>query len=1549
MSCSPLIFSTSYVLDGSNGSYVFNENVHIFTFNITNSITFSVLNCDSYNDNYIANVLIVGGGGSGGEKSQSGFNGGGGGGGGEVIYNTNITIIPTTNYPVVIGSGGAEVGGSNNGNDIPGNDGGPSSIMGYTANGGKGGGYATNSVEGIGGNGGGGPGYDGKGGNGGLEPECSYSGNFGPLVNGIYYGGGGGGGSYFSQGSCGNADDPAGNCYGRGGYGGEGGGGNGAFGIPHPCRQVTPIYASDFIYGLPNSGGGGAGQNGNPNESNYSGAGGSGVVILFIYYIPNQNGCQWNPALANETTLWSRASGSCIDLSGATLPDGNNTPMTYDDLNEKRKAVIFQYKKNSAGFSKKQTYSRLARGIGRQRGQTIATQGQTYTNPNTLNLKQSGLTLQCSGVSKNWALTTQNDTPGPVRRITNYSTVPLTKYIVRRNYLAGGTKWPQYGPGQKTITPVVPSASIVPLSKSTTFTNEYYIMTYMPSNLTLGWGWTQIGSSSLQSNTQLLSIIIPPSVQIIRANAFEDATNLSSVIFSSGIKDSQLTSIEDYAFKSTKINQIIIPINVKNIATNAFQNTTYLKNVYIYHSTFNLINQNRLQTDKISSGRNKPFYGNNNNNITIIQIIIPTTSNTIFTANDYIEAGSPVDLFLGNGWTRIEQIDTSSNILNLLTVNIPSSITSIGKKAFKGAYNLTTVSFAQDSQLKEIESNAFNDCSSLIDFNIPYGVDVTSIGANSVTSIGSYAFAGCSSLTNIVIPVSVTTIGENAFKNTTNLESVTINLYSIKAMNNADISLNLPAYTISLPNKFSSFFGSGDVTYTVINGLSNADLTIFTYNNNTSTKNSNETLTSKSYNDNTTSLVQAVVGYSVLSIGSNAFSDAINLTTITFNIYSQLISIGSNAFYNASNLTSIIIPTHVTSIGQNAFSGAHKLTSITIPAKVTNIGTNAFLDSGLTEAIVNIAMLGESNFPVALGYGQTIGGNSNVHIIGYNKLFRGTGELTQTIVNTELNGASIVIIQNYNSIGSNAFYNATSLTFISIPESVTFIGQNALQNTTSLTSITVNSSNTNYKDISGILFDSNETTLIQYPLGNSSTSYEIPENVTNISSNAFSGANNLTTITFRQNSQVTTIGQDAFQNIKGLTIINIPISVTSIGFNAFQYSGLTKATINVDMLGKTYFPSGLGYGQTIGGQPNVTIVGYKVFNGIGELTTEIVTNELNNASIVFIEGYTTIGENAFQNVTSLISIIISASVTSIGKKAFYNATNLTKVNFTEGSQINTISILAFFNTPKLESITVTNSNKNYKDISGVLFNYDETTLIQYPMGSTRTTYEIPASVTMIEDYAFFNAVNLTSITIPESVNRIGTCAFYNAINLTELFILEGVTNIGENAFKKSGLITVWINQQTINTLNKNVSSQLPLNVKHNILFYGAFVTNFNVYQSTMELKNTYLPWVIPYEFTHNTYNATANTLNYQITSSTETIYKVQTTGDLDTYIRVYQYSTNGNTAFNFNLYTQIAYNDDYITRDAYLTFNASPNIIYVIVIGCYKDNVGITNVYIEQK
>ena len=415
----------------------------------------------SFNQSYDVYFTVVGGGGGGGggghnngDDSPAYPSGGGGGAGaaGMVLYKSE----PGKIYNYTIGAGGE--GGVANLMGVSGED---TSIhfsptdyvIGQYGDGGSGhyngniGGFGgameifgniTPIVDGVGGNGGNGVKLYDIGGNG----TDGYDSNP-PIItisptNTIYVGGGGGGADASNTDISPPPPKPSnggGGGNGSGGFLGTGetdGSGNGQVGI---------------AYG---AGGGGGGQPGDGSYIDplydlypitYGGNGKEGAIFI---YLVNTNGCQWNPLLANKTTLWTRATTDCIDLTDATLPDGE--PLTRDDLSEKRKATIFQYKQNGAGFSKKQNYSRLARGLGRQRGQSFATQNDTYTNANTHNLPiVNNRILSCPNVTKNWALTNQNDTPGPVRRITNYPTVPLTNYIVRRTYLAGGGKWPQYG------------------------------------------------------------------------------------------------------------------------------------------------------------------------------------------------------------------------------------------------------------------------------------------------------------------------------------------------------------------------------------------------------------------------------------------------------------------------------------------------------------------------------------------------------------------------------------------------------------------------------------------------------------------------------------------------------------------------------------------------------------------------------------------------------------------------------------------------------------------------------------------------------------------------------------------------------------------------------------------------------------------------------------------------------------------------------------------------------------------------------------------------
>jgi len=154
--------------------------------------------------------------------------------------------------------------------------------------------------------------------------------------------------------------------------------------------------------------------------------------------------------------LWTRAMTDCVNCQNSLNADGTvntcnpNEPYTTPaELDMRRKAEIFKYKKNSADQTQKQRYALLAKGVNLYRKKCWATQSATYTNPNVNNLPLVNNTLICGNTSpgaQNIAYcspTTNNDVPGPIMNICYNPTTPLTNYVTRRIYTFNGTKWPQ--------------------------------------------------------------------------------------------------------------------------------------------------------------------------------------------------------------------------------------------------------------------------------------------------------------------------------------------------------------------------------------------------------------------------------------------------------------------------------------------------------------------------------------------------------------------------------------------------------------------------------------------------------------------------------------------------------------------------------------------------------------------------------------------------------------------------------------------------------------------------------------------------------------------------------------------------------------------------------------------------------------------------------------------------------------------------------------------------------------------------------------------------
>ena len=558
-----------------------------------------------------------------------------------------------------------------------------------------------------------------------------------------------------------------------------------------------------------------------------------------------------------------------------------------------------------------------------------------------------------------------------------------------------------------------------------------------------------------------------------------------------------------------------------------------------------------------------------------------------------------------------------------------------------------------------------------------------------------------------------------------------------------------------------------------------------------------------------TSLTNITIPDSVTSIGDYAFEGCTSLTNIT--IPDSVTSIGDWAFHGCTSLTSITIPDSVTSIGEYAFFGCSSLTSITIPNSVTSIGGSAFEGT---------ALLDKQTTPVKYADSWVVNCDSDVENVIIksgtkgiaNSTFFGCSSLTSITIPDSVTSigeyafkgccislTSITIPDSVTEIGNRAFEDCSSLISITIPNSVTDIGRSAFSGCTSLTAIDVEVGNNNYTSVNGVLFNKDKTELICYPAGKTDKSYNIPNGVTSIGDYAFEDCTSLTSITIPDS--VTSIGDSAFEDCSSLTSITIPDSVTSIGDSAFEdCSSLTSITIpnSVTSIGEFAF-FGCSSLTSITIPDRVTSIGRGAFRECSILT-----------SITIPDSVTEINNGAFYNCASLVSITIPNSVTSIGEFAFFGCSSLTSITIPD--RVTSIGRGAFEDCTSLTSITIPDSVTSIGEYA-----FDEC--------SSLKSITIPDSVTEIGSSAFSGCTSLTSITIPNSVTSIGNYAFNVCSSLTSITIPDSVTYIGYYAFGNCSSLTSITIPNSVDNIDMGAFSYCD-NLKHIHIPYG---TNYSEY------------------------------------------------------------------------------------------------------------------------
>lgn len=982
-------------------------------------------------------------------------------------------------------------------------------------------------------------------------------------------------------------------------------------------------------------------------------------------------------------------------------------------------------------------------------------------------------------------------------------------------------------------------------------TELIFCPTARKGSYTIPQGVEKVGAYAFNGCAFLTEIVVPGYVETVGEYAFAGCSRVTNIKFSGGAVEGMKTEIGDYAFADmTSLRNIEFMEGsvVSSIGAYAFTGTVALRS-FVIPTTMEYIGDYAFEK---AAALNKVEFANGAQGelefgnyvfsecISLTEVILPESvvklnlgvfdgcvniarievneNNQYYKDEDgvvYSKDGKDLVFFPKGRQTETGEYVLSEGVESIsegafkgmrfiTTINIPNTVTHIGKYAFKDSMSLNTLTFAsgnEDAKLI-IDEEAFAGCAAITSVSLPvraqkiaakafYNVNMTSVEFPAgLEEIGDYAFAH-TALTSVEIPATVATFGNYVFDTCIKLTSVTYasgyvgTTIPVGTFRGAAItSINIPASVEKIGYAaFNECVKLETVTFEE-GGTASLVIGAMTSENGEAVKDENGiTVTGVFMGD--TSLKTVALPDRVTYIGDNAFSGCSALATFTINETSTLERIGNSAFQACVKLTQIFIPKTVQNtpyVDENT-------------SQEYAIGERAFANAGLVTVTFGEGGTGD----LSLGYSAF---ENCGEFLGYQEGKYGPEPIVNPmeVLNLPARIAPIyVIIDNVPSIREGI--SADNLY------------------STPLREINVADGGKYYGSRDGILYKRAERdgeyvldSMMMIP-ARSQAEITVPYTVSYINQRVAQGSSSsavITTLNFEATPEGETpvdltIGQGAFSNVKTLTTVNFPNRLKVIETSAFANTSLVDLVLpaSLESLNGTYT-----YNTSEGGQ----------FNGIKTLKT--LTFE-KGIKIEYIPG------QCFKGCTGLTSIEIPASVEKIGQYAFDGCTGVTTLTFEEGSQLQHLTQGAFRNMKitelalpdsfttldggafgTLSKLTHLTLSKNFTSYTTIIngqprFAFADLTALQsidvhpenpYFMAEDGILYTKNQKTGGRGSELIYAPIKKTftdyTYTTPEGVSSIATFAFKSHPGVRYLTISSDLTHISSYAFQSSSLRTI---------------------------------------------------------------------------------------------------------------------------------------------------------------